>query len=138
MIENEFGRTPFAEVAYAALDGALGEGEELRGVVAESDGELVGVAIYGLVAGSVGTGKLHLIAVSAAARLRGVARRLCDEAVGELARDGARLVIAELPDTPGLSAGRELLGRCGWRVEGRIDDFFADDVPLLLMRRDTA
>lgn len=135
LVETEFAGTPFAEIGQSAIDAALGEDDELRGIVAERDGEIVGVAVYGRVAGAVGAAKLHLLAVTAAARLRGVGRRLCDTAVDELARDGARLVVAELPEIPGLLAGRELLGRCGWEVEGRVDDFFADGVPLLLMRR---
>jgi len=135
LVETEFAGTPFAEIGQSAIAAALREDDELRGIVAERDGEIVGVAVYGRVAGALGAAKLYLLAVTAAARLRGVGRCLCDTAVDELARDGARLVVAELPEIPGLLAGRELLGRCGWEVEGRVDDFFADGVPLLLMRR---
>jgi ribosomal protein S18 acetylase RimI-like enzyme len=135
-VEGEFAGTPFAEIAESAIEGVLRRDPELRATVVESDGDVVGVSVYGPVAGSVGTAKLHLIVVSAAARLQGVARRLCDAAVREMAADGARLVVAELADSPGMRAGRALLERCEWREDGRVDDYFADGQALLLLRRE--
>ena len=136
LTEREFARVPQGESARDAIESALaGLGDEHRAVVADEEGEVVGVAVYGAVAGAVGTAKVHAILVTAAARMRGVAAALCDHAAAELSAEGARLMIAELPDTPALRPGAALLERCGWHEEARVPDFYADGVALRLFRR---
>lgn len=133
----EVGGTPYTELPLAALEKALaGESSESRGIVAIREGELAGIALYGWVAGATATGKLHLIAVTAAARYRGVGGQLCERAVTELVSGGARLVVAEVPDDPVLRPGLILLTRCGLREEARVTDFYRNGVALLLLRLD--
>lgn len=135
LAERELAPVPEGEAARSAVESALaGVSDEYRALVAEEAGEVVGVAVYGPVAGTIGTAKLHAILVTAAARMRGVAARLCEHLAREVAGDGARLLMAELPDTAALRPGAALLERCGWREEARIPDFFADGVALLLYR----
>ena len=137
LAEREFARVPQAEAARSAVESALGgASDEYRTVVAETDGEVIGVAVYGMIAGTRGTAKLHAILVTASARTRGIAGRLCDHVARELAREGARLIIAEVPDCGALRPGLQLLQRCGWHEEARVPDFFAAGEALLLFRRE--
>ena len=137
LTEREFARVPEGEAASSAIESALaGSSDEYRAVVCEDRGDVIGIAVYGPIAGAVGTAKLHAILVTAAARTRGIAAGLCDHVAAELAADGARLMVAELPDTPALRPGALLLERCGWREESRVADFFAEGVALRLFRRE--
>jgi ribosomal protein S18 acetylase RimI-like enzyme len=131
--------TPYAPRQLEMLDEALaGTGAECRALVAARDGELVGVALFGEVAGTRGAAKVHLVAVTAGARLLGIGARLVDAAVAELAAAGARLAIAEVPDDPRVAAGRALLVGAGFREESRVADFYADGVALVVMRREVS
>jgi ribosomal protein S18 acetylase RimI-like enzyme len=129
--------TPYVELPIESLRSAMsGPNTEVRGLVAERAWELIGVALFGLVAGAVGAGRLHAVAVTASARLQGVATRLVDEAVRALRADGARFVLVEMPDDRRLRAGLTLLLRGGFREEARVPDFYRDGVDLLLLRRE--
>ena len=137
LADRELERVPEGEAARSAIESALaGDSHEYRAVVADDGEYVIGIAVFGMVAGTVGTAKLHAILVTAAARMRGVAARLCDRLAGELVRDEARLLIAELPDAPALRPAALLLERCGWREEARGPDFFADGLALRLFRRE--
>lgn len=136
LADRELARVPEGEAASSAVESALASvSDEYRALVAEDAGEVIGVAVYGPVAGAVGTAKLHAILVTAAARMRGVAARICEHLASEVAREGVRLLVAELPDTGALRPGASLLERCGWREEARVPDFFADGIALRLYRR---
>ena len=134
----ELAGTPYGEGPLETLERVLGTGgdDEARALAATRDGALVGLVVYGLVAGAQGAGRLHLVLVTASARLAGVGLQLCDAAADALRRAGARLIVAEVPDDPATAAGRELLRRAAFREEGRIPDFHRDGVALLLLRRD--
>lgn len=112
-----------------------GRASESRAVVAEQGSDVVGFALFGEVAGAVGTGRMHFITVSASARLHNIGTGLCEVAVADLAARGARLVMAEVPDDPLLASGLALLARCGFSEEARVADYFRDGVALLLLRR---
>jgi ribosomal protein S18 acetylase RimI-like enzyme len=139
-----FGNTLYAEAPRGALRTALGAAAagriepEAAGLVAISGDRLAGVAVYGEVAGAVGAGKMHGMAVAADSQRLGVARSLIDAFVADLARRGARFVIVEFPDAPELAAGRSLLLQCKFAEESRVNDFFLDGVALSFLRRDLA
>ena len=60
--------------------------------------------------------------------------RLVD-AVAEAARaDGARFVVAELPDDPAIGAVLALLRGHGFREEAHVPDYFRDGVALSVLR----
>ena len=129
-------RTPYAAHALEILSGAVeSPSAEMRALAAGVGGELAGVVVYGMVAGTLGAGRVYLVAVTAGARLRGVATRLVDSAGAELEREGARFVLAEMPHDPRLAPGRELLLRSGFAEESRVPDFYADGVALTFLRR---
>ncbi|MFL5581427.1 MAG: GNAT family N-acetyltransferase [Gemmatimonadaceae bacterium] len=137
LVEGTVSRTPYGALPLLALDRAFeGESDESLAVVAADEGQLAGIALYGLVAGAKGAGKLHFVTVTAAARLQGVAARLLDAAADDLRRRGGRLVIAETPDDPMTRPGLSLLERSGFVLEGRVAGFYRDGVDLLLLRRD--
>jgi ribosomal protein S18 acetylase RimI-like enzyme len=137
LLEREVGGTPYAAIPRYFLSLALERAErESSIVVAERGGEIVGLTLFGEVAGSVGTGRVHLIAVTASARLHGVAIQLCDAALAELAARGARLAIAEVPDDPVVASGRALLTRCGFLEEARVADYYRDGVAMVVLRRE--
>jgi ribosomal protein S18 acetylase RimI-like enzyme len=128
--------TPYAIVVEYFLRLA-GEGNtsESRAVVAERAGEIVGFALFGEVAGTVQTGRMHFISVTASARLHAIGVGLCEAAVADLASTGARLVVAEVPDESLLSPGRALLARCGFAEVARVADYYRDGVDLIVLGR---
>jgi ribosomal protein S18 acetylase RimI-like enzyme len=139
LVLDAAGRTPYAEPALETLTRAIeNPSAEARALAAVRGGELLGAVVYGIVAGTVGAGRVYLVVVTAGARLRGVASRLVDAAVAELERERARFVLAEVPDDPRLAPGRELLVRAGFLEESHVPDFYADGVALTFLRRPVA
>lgn len=136
-----FGNTLYAEAPRNALRAALGAAAagrsdpESAGLVAMAGDRLAGVAVYGEVAGAVGAGKMHGMAVAPDSQRLGIARSLIDGFVSELARRGARFVLVEFPDAPELAAGRTLLLQSRFTEESRVGDFFLDGVALSFLRR---
>ena len=130
---------PHTEAMLAALDNALMRpSEEYRAIVARDRRAVVGVIVFGEVAGAHGAGKIYLVAVDAAARRRGIASGLVDAACEVLSERSARFVMVELPAHPRLTDGRRLMERGGFREEGRMEDYVRDGVPLLFLRRSLA
>jgi len=128
---------PYAEAPLAVLQlAAGGASDEARGLIAWSDGALIGVALYGEVAGASGAGKLHVVAIATEARRRGVATRLCGAAITELRARGARFVLGEVPDDARIAPARGVLLRCGFTEESRVPDFYEDGVALTFLRLD--
>ncbi|MEJ7809604.1 MAG: GNAT family N-acetyltransferase [Gemmatimonadaceae bacterium] len=141
LLRDAFVGTPYLPRALEMLEEALEEAlggtsrEALAIVAAGAGGAVVGLAAYGETAGAVGAGRLHLIAVTASTRRRGVGARLVHAVARDLGESGARFIIAELPDDSRLAPGRELLLRCGFGEEARVPDFYADGVALAFFRR---
>ena len=135
LVELDVAGTPYAESVGYFLRLALdGRGEESRAIVAAQHGELIGVALFGAVAGAVGSGRMHFVGVTASARLHGIGTALCEAAIAEMAASGARLVIAELPDEGALAGGRALLNRAGFLEVARVADYCRDGVDLVIVR----
>lgn len=112
---------------------ALGETPESRAVAAfDGDGAAAGIVLFGLVAGALGTGALFWLAVRADRRRHGVGRALLALAKAELAAEGARIVIAEVPDDAAGMA--KMLGGGGFAPEGVVPDFYRDGVALTIWR----
>jgi ribosomal protein S18 acetylase RimI-like enzyme len=109
---------------------------ESRGVVAIEGDRILGVVIYGEVAGTHGAGKMHGMAVAADSRRHGIASALIEVFVGDLARRGARFVMVEFPDAEELAVGRTLLQHCTFKEESGVEDYFRDGIGLCFLRRD--
>jgi ribosomal protein S18 acetylase RimI-like enzyme len=130
---------PRGEPFRAAVDAALDhEGDEHRAIVAHTDRGLIGLIVFGEIAGAEGAGRLSFVAVERDARRRGVALALIEAACADLRERGARFVAIELTDDPALEAVRALAARAAFRQEGRVDDYVTDGVGLELLRRDLA
>jgi ribosomal protein S18 acetylase RimI-like enzyme len=114
---------------------ALGETPESRAVAAfDGDGAASGVVLFGLVAGALGTGAVFWLAVRADRRRHGVGRALLALAKAELAAEGARIVVAEVPDDA--SGMAKMLAAGGFAREGAVPDFYRDGVGLTIWRCD--
>lgn len=137
LVEAETGGTAYSEAFREVLDRALAGGStEARGLVAVRGRTVLGLAVFGDVAGAQGAARLHLVVVEPEARKQGIAQQLVDAAASELTDRRARFVIGEMADDPALAAARTLLMRCGFREEARVPDYFRDGVALLFLRRD--
>ena len=133
----EIDRSPYGAGARSALEAVLaGSDPEAHGLVAIHDGRLVGIAVYGAIAGSVGAGHLQLIVIDQDARMHGIATRLVRAVIDALGDERMRFVAVELPDDPALSASKQLLLRCGFQVETTVADYFRDGIDLAILRRD--
>jgi ribosomal protein S18 acetylase RimI-like enzyme len=133
------GTAPFAEPLFTALERALaGVSDEYQLIVARDGNALAGLVVFGEVAGTRRTGRIHLIAVDANGRRRGIGIDLINAACDRLRERGSPLVVIELPMDPGLAAVHRLAQRAGFREEGRMDDYVRDGVALVLLRRDLA
>jgi ribosomal protein S18 acetylase RimI-like enzyme len=108
---------------------------ESRAIVAVREGVVVGGALFGSVAGAIGTGRIHFITVASTARRLGIASRLCEAAVTDLSRRGARNVVVELPDDPAFIGGGELLARCDFVEVARVPHYYRDGVALVVLHR---
>jgi len=135
-VEHDLAGTPYATVTdYFLRLASAGAASEARAIVAERAGAVVGFALFGHVAGAIGTGRVHFVSVTSIARLDGVGTGLCEAAVANLRSNDARLVVAEVPDEPSFLAGRTLLDRCGFAEIGRVADYFRDNTDLVVLAR---
>ena len=100
------------------------------------DGRVVGVAVYGVVAGTEGAAKMHGMAVAPEAQRHGIARSLIAAFSDDLQKKGARFVLVEFPDAPELAGGRTLLQQAKFVEESRLKDYFRDGIALVFLRRD--
>jgi ribosomal protein S18 acetylase RimI-like enzyme len=129
-------RTTYAEQPIATLEGALqGFSDECLGIVASDPDEIVGLVLFGLVAGSSGAGRVYLVAVAERARRQGVATRLVEAACADLSARGGRFVFAELPEDSDLTSSHELFRARGFQKEGQVPEFFRPGIGLVLLRR---
>ena len=136
LVEHDLAGTPYVTVAEYFLNLASdGDANESRAIVAERTGEVVGFALFGEVAGAIGTGRVHFVSVTASARLHAIGVGLCEAAVADLASKGTRLIVAEIPDDPLLSPGRALFARCGFAEAARVANYYRDNTDLVVLLR---
>ena len=129
--------TPYAELLAYFLPRAFeANSHETRAIVAKGDGAVAGFVLFGEVAGAIGTGRVHFVAVNATVRRRAIGSSLCDAAVADFASQGVRLVVSEVPDDETSAAGRALLTCCGFVEVGRVPAYYRDAVDLLLLQRE--
>jgi ribosomal protein S18 acetylase RimI-like enzyme len=117
-------------------EAAVQPSKEYRACVAEREGELVGFAVYGMIAGAVGTGALYSVLVAPRSRRAGIGHRLLSHAASDLSTLGARIMFAEVPGDPYLVRYRALLLAHGFFEETRIDDYYRDGTPQIISRLD--
>lgn len=111
------------------------KGFEYRAMVGDRDGEIVGFVVYGLIAGTVRTASLSGVLVGTRSRRAGVGTSILRGAINDLRTVSTRLVIAEVPKDPCLAKYRAFLNANLFFEEARIEDYFRDDVDLIISRR---
>lgn len=115
----------------------LAPDDEQRALVAEVDGSVAAIAVYGEFAGAAGAGRLHLVAVDQHHRRRGIGTLLVERVLGELGARPTRFILAELPEErPALDGYFAFLRASGFTEESRVPDFYRDGVAMVMMRRE--
>lgn len=137
LVEWELQKIPWMErIPELLREAVIDPAGEYRACVAMRDGELVGFGVYGLIAGTMGTGVIHTVLVAPRSRRAGIAQRLMLYMHGELANAGVRAIFAEVPGDPGVMRYRALLISYGFMEEARIEDYYRDGVPQIVSRFD--
>jgi GNAT superfamily N-acetyltransferase len=136
-VYGALGGTPYWAAAREVLTAAAQHpSEEQRGLAAERGGALLGVLVYGVYAGAAGAGRLHLVLVAPNARRAAVGTALLERAAGRLRTEGARFLLAEVPDdAPLLGAYRSFLFARDFFEEARVPDLVREGVALTFLRR---
>jgi ribosomal protein S18 acetylase RimI-like enzyme len=138
VVERALAGTPYLDGARDALRSAVtAPGADGRALASIADDLLDGVVVFGFFGGASGAGRLQLTVVDAAARRTRIAHGLAEEAIALLRSDGARFVLAELPeDSQALPGARAFLDSLGFRQESRVEDFYRTGIALSYMRRE--
>ena len=138
LLLGALGVTPYIDRALEVLEEAersRGDDAEHRAIVIARDGTVAGIAIFGIVTGTMGAAKLHIAALAAGVDAEDVGVRLM-ESVASAARDsGARFLLAEVPDDPAVGAILTLLEEHDFVEEARVPDFYRDGVALRFLKR---
>ena len=93
-------------------------------LLAESDGQVVGFACYGLVPMTEGTFDLYWIAVDPSVRGTPVATILDDAVAKSVREKGGRWILAETSSTDPYSAARRFYSKRGYSLVECIPDFY--------------
>ena len=128
--DNERYRARALEVLASALEF---EDPEYMALLAldESDQHIVGVALFGTVAGARSVVKLHGVI----APERAAADALVDAVRRASEHSGERMIVTEVPDDAAFATTAAALEAGGFVEEGRVPDFVRDGVALRLMVR---
>ena len=137
LLEWELSKNPWmGRTSELVRDAIRTRGHEAMACVAERDGELVGFGVYGVVAGTLGTGTIYAILVAPRSRRAGIGARLLEYACADLASRRMRVVFAEMPADPYLVRYRALLISFGFLEETRIEDYYRDGISQIISRLD--
>jgi ribosomal protein S18 acetylase RimI-like enzyme len=138
LIERVLDGTPYLDGSLDALRAAVSApGADASALASVAGDRMEGVVVFGFFGGASGAGRLQLTVIESTARRARVGHALAEEAIAALRADGARFVLAELPDDPrALSGAREFLESLGFRQESRIEHFYRDGIALSFMRRE--
>jgi ribosomal protein S18 acetylase RimI-like enzyme len=101
-----------------------GPSTDYRWFIAERAGRVVGFACFGPVPLTVGTYDLYWIAVHHLARGSGAGAKLDDAVTAEARSLGGRWLLAETSSTPPYAPAHAFYLRQGYRLLGRIEDFY--------------
>lgn len=136
LVVASLGVTPYVDRVMELVELAERGDPEVRSFVIERDGTVAALALFGAVAGTQGTWKLHAMLLAERIDPRDVGAAMLQSVVAGARDGGARLLTAELPGDPVVGKVLSLLRANGFEQEGRIPDFFRDDVALLFLRRE--
>jgi hypothetical protein len=133
-VSGQFANPRYRARALEVLESALQfEDPEFMALLA-LDGEparLVGITVFGTVAGARSVVKLHGVITSEPQP----ARALVDAVRQASERSGERMIVCELPDDAPFAIAAAALEAGGFTEEGRVPDFVRDGVALRLLVR---
>ena len=138
LLMGALGVTPYIDRAMEVLQLAergAGRDDEHRALVIARDGTVAALALFGAVAGAAGVKRLHAAVLAPSVSPSDVGERIVQAVLDEARDEGARFVVAEMPDDPVMGQVRALLASLGFEEEARIPDFYRDGVALTLLRR---
>lgn len=135
LLVSRLGVTPYIDRAIEILTLAeRGDDPEHRAYVVARDKTVVGLALFGSIAGTEAGFKMHGLAIES--RETDVGDRLVDAVATAVVEAQGRFMIAELADEPAQATTIALLRSNGFAEVGRIPDYYRDGVPLTILRRD--
>jgi ribosomal protein S18 acetylase RimI-like enzyme len=138
LLRTDLGGTPYLDRAMEILERAVDAAdEEHRAIVAASEGALNGLALFGMIAGTVGTAEIHAMAVRPDAPAS-VGPALVEEVIRAMRERRASVAIAEVPDDTSLATLARTLRESGFEEESRVEDYYRDGVDLIIFRRNLA
>ena len=136
LLMGALGVTPYVDRAMEILSIAeRGHDPEHRALVIARDGTVAGMALYGTISGATGAAKLHAAVLAPGVDAEDVGARLLAAVESRVAAEGARFLLAEIPDDPAIGAVHTLLVEHGFREEARVPDFYREGVALTFLRR---
>jgi hypothetical protein len=133
-VSQQFGSGRYRDRALEMLASALAfEDPEFMALLAftPDDTRLVGIALFGTVAGARSVVKLHGII----SQEPDVAKALLDAVCRTSEHSGERMIVCELPDDAPFAVTAAALEAGGFVEEGRVPDFVREGVALRLFSR---
>jgi D-alanine-D-alanine ligase len=112
-----------------------GEASGYHFLFAEAEGATLGYACYGPIACTLGSYDLYWIVVAANQQRRGIGRRLLAEVERRVALAGGRRLYIETSSRPAYLPTREFYHRCGYRIDARLPDFYAEGDDKVIFRK---
>ena len=135
LLVQRLGVTPYIDRAVEILEiAARGDDLEHRAYVVARDKTVVGLALFGSIAGTEAGFKLHVLVVES--RESDVSERLLEAVCSAVVASHGRFLVAELADETALATTISLLRGNGFAEAGRIPDYYRDGVALTILRRD--
>ena len=136
LVLASLGVTPYVDREMELVALAERGDPEVASLIVERDGTVAALALFGPVAGAQHTWKLYSLLLAERVDPRRMGGTMIDAVIAAVKKAGARMLMAELPADPAIGKVISLLRANGFKQEGRIPDFFRDDVALLFLRRD--
>lgn len=112
-----------AELVEERLERGLASGYHF--FFAEGDGAVEGYACFGPIDGTLHSFDLFWICVEPSRQGHGLGRALLAASEAEIAAMGGRRIYVETSDKASYEPTRGFYRRCGYRQEGRLEDFYA-------------
>ncbi len=120
-------------VARELLDECLSQGPDsyYRCFVAQANNQLLGYALYVEVAATQGTFELYWLAVDPEIQGQGIGRRLMSELEQQVLAAHGRRIYISTSAKPEYESARKLYASCGYKLAGRLPDYFRQGDDLL-------
>lgn len=135
LVLANLGITPYVDRVLELLAEAERGDGDTHALAIERDGTVVALALFGEITGSNRVWKLHTLLISELVDAREVGGAMLAGIMDRVRSLGGKGVMAELPADPVYGRTLTLLRANEFRQEGRIPDYFRDDVALLFLRR---